>query len=640
MPKVVPASITTLFRAALANHRADQLDEAVDSYRRVIALAPDHGPAHHNLSVVLRRLGRLPEALASADSALALQPDVAGAHNGRGRVLASLGRWDEALASYERAIALAPEDPTFHQNRGDVLRAMGRLADALETFETALALEPNSAVLHLDRGAALHQLGRLTDAVEAFARAAELNPAFIPAHRNMAIVLRSLGRPEEALASVDSALAIQPAEAGLRTLRADLMLDMGRTQEALEGYDSALALDERSAQAHNGRGSALGRLERLDEALAACERAIELDPALAVAHRNRGVVLRKLRRPEDAVAAQDRAIALKPEHPDAYFFRSFCHLLLRRFEAGWRDYERRWEVEEFLRTAGDSATPVLRARVDVDVRLEDIVGRDVLLIGEQGVGDVVMFASMLPDLLAVAGRVALVCDARLHRLSGESFPAVELLEPAEAERRDFAVVTGIGSLGRLFRNRTEDFPGVAYLRPRPTAVDGWAARLGPANGRRRIGLSWRGGDARTGRTARSLDLAQLLPVLRLPGCDFVSLQYGDVAKEVGAINADLPVPIRLFRPDEIDDFEDLASLVRNLDLVVSVQTSLVHLTGALGAPGLVMLPGTPEWRYTAHGETLPWYRSIRLFRQDEEEDWEPVVQAVAAETAARLGLEL
>jgi hypothetical protein len=165
----------------------------------------------------------------------------------------------------------------------------------------------------------------------------------------------------------------------------------------------------------------------------------------------------------------------------------------------------------------------------------------------------------------------------------------------------------------------------------------WAERLGPADGRRRVGVSWRGGIDRTGRGARSMDLAQLRPLFDLPGCEFVSLQYGDVAGEVAAANAGLVSPIRVFPAADIDDFDDLAGLVRNLDLVVSVQTALVHLTGALGAPGLVMVPAMAEWRYGAHGATMPWYGSLRLFRQGEDADWAPVVEAVVREARARLG---
>lgn len=509
-----------------------------------------------------------------------------------------------AEGGYRQAIASAPEHGWAHQNLAVLLHTLKRPAEALAYADVAAALLPDKAATHVTR----------------------------------ALILRRLGRREDALTSVERAVTLQPDDAGLHVHRAQLLFELHQPEAALDAFDLALKLGPGLAEAHNGRGSALVRLERLEEGLAAYDRAIALAPNLMTAHRNRGVALRRLRRPDDAIRAQDRAIALTPDQSDAYWYRGLSHLLLGQFKTGWRDYARRWDVEEFRREASGAMTDALRARLVPGLRREDLAGRDVLLVGEQGVGDVVMFASAIPDLLAVAGRVAVTCDPRLERLFAASFPAVEFLDSAAAaERRDAsAVVLGIGSLGGLFRNRPEDFPGEPYLAPRPETVARWAARLGPAQGRRRIGVSWRGGLVRTGQAARSLDLAQLRPVLDLPDCEIVSLQYGDPSAEVAAFNAHRAAPIRLFPPAEIDDFDDLAGLIANLDLVVSVQTALVHLTGALGVPGLVMVPATPEWRYGTEGSTMPWYRSIRLFRKDPDAAWEPLVDAVAADAARRL----
>jgi len=640
MSEVAAAEAEKLFKAALAKHRAGNLIEALNGYREAIGVAPAHRPAHQNLAVVLRQLNRPEEALASADAALALHPAHAGLHTARGRALSDLRRPEEALASHERAVALAPREALNHQNRGAVLLVLDRPQEALEAFERARAITPEAAQQHINVGVALDRLGRTEAAADAFASAAALQPTSVEAHRNLALMQRRLGRFEEALASVDRALALKTRDASLHLLRGNVLFELQRMDAALESYDRALALKPDDHNAHHGRGAALGSLQRLEEALAAYDVATALDPNFAAAHRNRGVILRMLRRPAEAVLAQDRAIALSPNRPNAYWYRSLCHLVMRDFEAGWRDYERRWEVDEFLASAKTNMNDALRARLNPDLTLDDIAGRDVLLVGEQGVGDVIMFASAIPDLMAVAGRVALNCDPRLRGLLANSFPRLELLDVQTTARRapEFPIVMGVGSLGRHFRNRLEDFPGSPYLSPQAETVAKWVGRLGPAEGRRRVGISWRGGVASTGRTARSMDLTGLRPVLDLPGCEFVSLQYGDVTDELAAANADLPSPIRAFPKADIDDFDDLAGLVKSLDLVVSVQTSLVHLTGALGAPGLVMVPATPEWRYGASGSDMPWYRSIRLFRQGDDGDWTPVVQQVAAEAAVRLGL--
>jgi tetratricopeptide (TPR) repeat protein len=619
-----------LFRAALDLHRAGRLEEAVAGYRTVVSVAPDHVFSHVNLGVVLRRLRRFDEALASYDRALAFNPDSADALNNRANLLRDLGRPAEALESYNRAIALKDDIQDGHANRGHVLRDLKRPTEALESYERALARAPDNVQILRDRGAALFDLERWEQAVESYDRAIAIQPDFIDAHRGRTLALRRLNRLEDAEAGLASALVLKPNDAGLHSLLGQVLGDLGRHEAALASHGRALALEPDLAVAHNGRGSMLFALERPQEALASYDRAIALSPDFVVAHRNRGIALRRLRRLDEAVRSHGRAIALQPESPEAYWYRSLCHLTAGRFSEGWPDYERRWEVEGFAKSSGGVASP-FRAAFSPPPAARDLAGRHVLAVGEQGVGDVVMFASMLPDLMADAASVSLVCDRRLWRLFGHSFPGLTLLEPEAATSRlaDFEVVMGIGSLGRLYRNAVGDFPGRPYLSASPEVIATWAERLGPAQGRRRIGLSWRGGVADTRRSARSMDLGELGPVLGLPDCEFVSLQYGSHEAEVAEVSAGLARPIRLFPKAEIDDFEDLAGLVQNLDLVVSVQTSLVHLSGAVGARTLVMVPATPEWRYTAASPTMPWYGSVALFRQDEDEAWAPVVRRVA-----------
>jgi ADP-heptose:LPS heptosyltransferase len=195
---------------------------------------------------------------------------------------------------------------------------------------------------------------------------------------------------------------------------------------------------------------------------------------------------------------------------------------------------------------------------------------------------------------------------------------------------------GMGSLGRLFRNRLEAFPGTPYLRPRAPVREAWAARLGARRARLRVGVSWRGGTPKTGGARRSVTLDQLAPVLDLPDCEFVSLQYGDVSAELAAANDGRDNPIKAFPAAEIDDFEQLAGLVLALDVVVSVQTSVVHLSGAVGAECLALLPHIPEWRYTLGAPAMPWYRSVRLIRQSEPGAWAPVIGRVAEALRQRL----
>ncbi|MFN3582377.1 tetratricopeptide repeat protein [Phenylobacterium sp.] len=390
-----------------------------------------------------------------------------------------------------------------------------------------------------------------------------------------------------------------------------------------------------SAQSVLAKATSLGERGRFDEALAVLLSIVD-DPehgyrALVEAARLQAT----LRRHDEALGTLERAIRLRPNDPLAWFRRSLLRLLKRDFEGGWRDYETRLVTEEFLKVGIDP--PQLAGVVTRNARHEDLAGRRVLLVPEQGLGDQVMFASVFPDVARLASQVVVACDDRLAGLFASSFPAnVRINGQAALSRSDFEVAIAMGSAPRLFRNSPGDFPGTPYLRPRPEVQAKWAERLGPRPPGLRIGLSWRGGSVGTGSRRRSLEIAQLKPVLNLPGCEFVSLQYGDVAAEIAAANRKLGADIRSFPKAEIEDYEELAGLVLNLDAVVSVQTAVVHLCGALGQACLGLLPANPEWRYGLTGESMPWYRSVRLFRQAEPDQWEPVIAAAVAALRSRL----
>ena len=318
------------------------------------------------------------------------------------------------------------------------------------------------------------------------------------------------------------------------------------------------------------------------------------------------------------------------------FDRALLRLTLGDFAGGWDDYEARLRKPGFLTASGGPLTPGLVAQLERNLRPEDLRGKRVLVVSEQGIGDVVMFASLFPDILAAGAEVTCVCDPRLVRLFSASFPTIRFLDPATGElrRADIDKVVDFGELARLFRPRREAFPARPYLEPRAAVGSRWAEALGPRPPGLRIGLSWRGGTTAVAR--RSVRLDQLAPVLALPGCEFVALQYGDVEAEVAAASARLGRPIRVFPKAEIDDFEDLAGLIAALDVVVSVQNSVVHLAGAIGQDCLALLPYNPEWRYMDRSRAMPWYGSVDLYRQAAPGDWAPVVGAVTEALTSRL----
>lgn len=537
------------------------------------------------------------------------------------------GRLAEALEAYDRVIALAPRFANAFANRGVALRRLGRLDEALDSYDRALALDPGSADAHANRGNVLQDLGRFEEALSSQEAACRLRPKDPTFENNLGNALQSLGRQAEALAHYEAALAAKPDYPTAHFNRGITLAAMERAEEALASYDRAIALRPDYAEAHGNRGTLLISLRRFDEGLASLQTAVALKPGDAGALNKLGVALMAAGQVETALATFEAALLKDPASAEARTNRGLCLLTLGRYSEAWADYERRWDLATFADKSAGANAPALMARVELGLSRAELAGRRVLVLDEQGVGDVIMFSSMLPDLTAVAAEVGLVCAPRLRRLLTAGFPNVTVLTPAAAaqEAAHYDRVVPIGSLGRLFRNSRADFPGRAYLRAPDAIRDAWLDRLGPSPARLRVGLSWRGGTPSTGQGDRSIALSDLRPLLDLPDCEFVSLQYGDVREDVAAANAGLARPIRLFPAHEIDDFEDLAGLVQALDVVVTVQTALAHVAGSVGAPTLVMAR-----RQGATFISLPWYASVTILRQDDDRTWGPVIAEVAS----------
>jgi Flp pilus assembly protein TadD len=409
----------------------------------------------------------------------------------------------------------------------------------------------------------------------------------------------------------------------------------------VDDYDGALALaasaverDAGSFEAQLLLGRAQQKLHAAEGALASFEAARRLRADDAELHDFRGALYQELGRLPEALADYDRALALRPDFPLAAF-----HLGLARLLAG--DYERGWEGYDLRRLSSDYPAPAASApRWDGS----PLAGRALLVTREQGLGDELMFASMLPQLLAQAGACIVECDPRLLTLFRRSFPAASFFgtEPGGGLPQWLAsspidLRIEAGSLPRLLRRRAADFPRhEGYLRADPQKVARWRARLAELGPGLKIGLAWTGGVRRTRRELRSLPLEQLLPLLRVRGAHFVSLQYApDARDEIDALRIRHGIQVEHW-PEAIDDYDQTAALVCALDLVISVCTALVHLGGALGRPVWAMVPVGPEWRYGAAGESMSWYPSVRLIRQAAYRQWGPTIAAVSCELQAQL----
>jgi len=624
------------FNRAMQMQGAGRVAEAQALYADILARAPEHVGALHLLGVCHFQQGRFAEGVPLVEQALALKPDYVEAHNNLGNGLKALRRAEEAIVHYRRALELRPDFADVQNNLGVILAETGRHAEALPHFARALALAPNRADTLNNAAATAARLGRHADALMFLQKAVSLQPRYVDAYNNLGGVLRELGRHEEALANFDRALDIRPGYMAAHYNRANGLAALHRYEEALESYDRALALDPGHAQTLNNRGIVLQALQRPEEAIASFDRALALDPARTESRCNRGNAYRDLHRFDEALADYADAVAARGDYPEALFNRSILHLLRGDFAQGWREYEQRWRFDKFIARSSGSLSRKFIDRMLLTPDPAAFAGRRCLVVGEQGIGDQVMFASLLADLRGDAASIVCLCAGKLRGLFARSFPDIRFIDidaAAESLLDEADVVVAIGSLAHAYRQSFADFPGTPYLRAAPEKVAAWRQRLGAdgdqAIGRPVIGLSWRGGTVETRGAGRSLGLDALLPVLRSVDARFVSLQYGDVAAEIADFNARHGQNLVCFPPDEIEAIDDLAALVAATDGVLSVQTALIHLCGALDHECLTLVPRQPEWRYGLEGDRMPWYGSARLLRQGVDGDWTPLVDRVA-----------
>jgi tetratricopeptide (TPR) repeat protein len=512
----------------------------------------------------------------------------------RGLARRKSGDLDGARADLERALKAGDAAPATWLALGDVRLEQGDPAAAAVCFRSALAAAPDSPEACLKLGSVLRGAGSLDEALAVLRRAYELAPQAPGTLRALFDVLLQVDNYGKARVLAENAAARDPASYEARLLLGRALQKLNEPERALECYETARRMRADDAELYDMRGSTYQELGRLEEAFADYE----------------------------------RALALRPHFPLAAFHRAMARLLTQDFERGWEDYELR------LLEAGEHAT--LPRWDGAEPR-----GKTILVGREQGLGDEIMFASILPELLRAGGHWIVECDPRLRALFSRSFPGAMFFGsvggglPLRIARERIDAQIPAGSLPRLRRESIADFPRHAgYLQADARLAAQWRDRLTQLGGGLKVGIAWTGGVRRTRREMRSIALEQLLPVLRTPGARFVSLEYvAGAADELGKLETRHGVRIEHWR-EAIDDYDETAALVQSLDLVVSVCTSVVHLGGALGRPVWVMAPYSPEWRYGFSGEAMPWYPSVRLFRQPAYGRWDPVIAAVARELAA------
>ncbi|MGO9995520.1 MAG: tetratricopeptide repeat protein [Steroidobacteraceae bacterium] len=629
---VEPENATVYRNRALALRGLNRFIEALADYDRIIALLPDDAAAYRQSGDMLRSLGRSEEALTRYQKALTLKPDFAEAHYGVGSIQAEKGQRESALVSFDLALSINAQLPEAHNNRGVILASLGLSEQALMSYQRAINANPGNPEAYFNRATLLQQLGKLDAALTDYNHALARNVSYGPAYFNRGLLLLDLKRPETALQDFDEALKLMPQMAEAHNNRASALIALRRGKDALRNLERAIALKPDYAEAYYNRGRVLIDIGREEEALQSYERAVSLKPDYVEALINSGFILGNRLQISAALERYDRAIELNGNAADAHFNKATLLLLSGDFSAGWVEYEWRWQY----RKASESIVGGKRLDMPLWLGEESIQGKTILLHDEQGLGDTIQFCRYARLVAEAGAKVILaVRESLLGIMSGlQGVTRVVSTEITPLPDCDFHCP--LMSLPLAFDTTMESIPAqIPYLKCDPEKLAQWREALGESK-KLRVGLVWSGGfranepEMWSINERRNIPLAKFAP-LRHPGIEFYSLQRGEPAeselRDLISANWEGPQIIDL----RLHDMPDTAALIEIFDLVISVDTSMAHLAGALGKEVWILNRFDTDWRWLLDKSDSPWYPTARIYRQDKPGNWDGVIQRVACD---------
>ena len=578
--------VRKLLRKGIAHQQAGRTERAAACYQRSLKTNPRCPQALHLMGLVAQQRGRYQEASDWLERALALAPHDADTLNSLAESYCSQGRIPLACQCLQRVAELLPRSAEARNRLGKVQERLRDWAAAEASYRAALALEPDSPGLY----------------------------------RSLAGLQYQQGVYREAVATCRRVLTLDPNHSETFTLLGNAFTDLGNWASAVEAHRQALALTPKSAYAVFGLGYFFERKGDFDSAAESYRTVARIDPQFADAPLHLGIVHILRGELGEAEECFQRALVLLPDSAEARSFLGLIHLTQGRFAEGWSEYEERRNTPQFLREGREFSQPLWKG--------EPLDGARILLHAEQGLGDTLHFVRYVPMVAARGGRVVLEVPHRLRRLLAPTSGAEEVISRGEGLPQ-FDWQCPLLSLPGAFATDLHSIPArLPYVFPQPAQAEAWRQKL--SENTARIGLTWAGSPLHPYDAWRSIPLEALAPLTKLEGATVYSLQMGAPAaalKQPGSGTQGGMVDLQ----DEQQDFADAAAIVANLDLVVSVDTSIAHLAGAMGKPVWILLSKAADWRWMLERETSPWYPTARLFRQSAPGDWQAVVARVETE---------
>jgi tetratricopeptide (TPR) repeat protein len=632
--KTTPLSLamTTLveqFALAVQHHRAGNLGLAEQLYQQILRADGYHADAHHLLGVIAYQEGRYDRAILSIRQAIDLNAAAAVYHTNLGLAYEASGQIDKAVGAYQKAIGVDPNAAEAHNNLGNALVQLGKLPEAVIHCRQALVCRPEFPEAHNNLGNALLEQGHLDEAVLNFRQALRINPNFAKAANNLGNALRRQGNVDEAIHSYQEAVRLNPQYAEAFYNWGIVLEEQDQVDKAIRCFQEAIRLNPRFADAYNNMGIGLQHQDRIEEATRCYQQALQLKPQYAEALTNLGNIHWQQGCLDEALGCYEQVLDSRPDMAEPHFNRARLWLLKGDWNRGWKEYEWRWQ------SAGFSSPSFQQPRWDGAA----LKGQTILLFAEQGLGDTLHFIRYVPLVKECGGRIVFQCQAPLHRLL-KDFPGIDELIAQGSPLPAFDVQAPLLSLPGIFGTTPANVPrAIPYLHADSDLVDHWRSELFKSEIKTtdiappfKVGIAWQGNPGFIGDHRRSIALTEFAPLARVKGVELLSLQKGPGADQVRGLGDRFSVRDLGSSVDEASGaFMDSAAIMRNLDLIITSDSAVAHLAGALGVPVWVALPGVPDWRWLLEREDSPWYPSMRLFRQTRQGRWDNVFERIAEE---------
>ncbi len=622
---------------------------AVQIAGQFLEICPENGDAWHLLGLALFSLGRMDDALGALDKAAAINPSSPLIRHNYGIVLLEAGRADQAVYQLHEAISLNPGFTEAHFNLGNALMQMKRPQDAVFHYERTLSNNPGHVNALYNMGIALKECcrfplaieilqrllnikpdhkqglfqlaltyqisGNLDAAVESYHALLKIEPGFPGASYNLGVCYHELSRFEDAITCFKQAISINPKDARAFNYLGLSLEETGQPEEAAASYRKAIMLDNSLREAHSNLANMLMNQGKYDQAINAYQESVSLDPDFFIGWYNLGNCYMELNRLDDAAAMYQKAIKIKADFVEAHW--NLSHVLLKQgnYKEGFQEYMWRWKRKDA--PALDFTAPLWNKKT--------LHNGSLLVHTEQGLGDAIQFVRYIPLLRRYAGEIILACDKSLIDLFIHNRIADKVIDKISIKNigGTYDAHIPLLNLPALFTDSVHAIPcDIPYLKPQKILVD-YFENIVADNDRLKVGLVWKGNPNHKNDRNRSCRPADLVPLLNIPGTSFFSLQKDNSAtalEDFENMVADLS--------KELKTFSHTAAVIHHLDIVITVDTSVAHLAGAMGKPVWLLLPYVPEWRWLLNANTTPWYPTMTLYRQSSRGDWSSPVNNI------------